>query len=363
MVSGSRSYGTSVAGSDLDIKSIVIPPLEAYIGIGHNFDQIEGPENLNNYVEYLNDQEKEIVKITKIDGSGYDLRKFISLAIQNNPNILELLYCRNEEVRFCSPVGKMLRDNRHIFLSQRAYPRYFGYAYQQIKRLESHRSWLLSPPLNAPIRNDFDLPPEVIIPQNQLDAANAAIRAKTDIWLPHLDNISDADTQLLMNHYYDTLSEIFSFTDSLYKCAARAIGYDENLIFMLEKERKYKSAKENYKSYLRWKETRNPARSILEAKCGFDSKHGSHAIRLTRMCYEILSKGEVNVWRGGIDAEELLDIRNGNLSYDQLKSTFDEVKVKCDGIIKDKKCAIPALPDSDAISELSMRMIRDFHKI
>lgn len=362
-IEGSRAYGTNQSSSDVDLRAVAIPPLESYLGIGHNFEQMDKPEGLDIYSHLLNEEEATAVATTKLDGSIYDFRKFVGLATENNPNILNLLFCRDEEVRFLSPEGKMLRDNRDIFLSQRVYGRYWGYAAAQLKRLNSHRQWLLNPITAPPVRSDFDLPPELLIPQNQLEAATAAIKAKTDSWSPQLDGISEADQIVLMNKFYDTLSEIFCLTDSQYKAAARAIGYDENLIHLLERERKFKAAVENFKSYTRWKATRNPARAALEAKCSLNGKHASHCLRLVRQCYEILSTGKVNVWRGDIDAEELLDIRNGNITYDQLKIMFDEVKLKCDTLMNNKQSVLPSLPDHKAINELSIKLIRNFHRL
>lgn len=58
------------------------------------------------------------------------------------------------------------------------------------------------------------------------------------------------------------------------------------------------------------------ARAELEAQHGYDTKHAMHLVRLLRMGEEILSTGRVNVRRE--DADELMAIRKGALSYDQL---------------------------------------------
>ena len=54
----------------------------------------------------------------------------------------------------------------------------------------------------------------------------------------------------------------------------------------------------------------------LEEQFGYDTKHAMHLVRLLRMGAEILSTGQVNVLRS--DATELLEIRNGKWSYDEL---------------------------------------------
>lgn len=61
---------------------------------------------------------------------------------------------------------------------------------------------------------------------------------------------------------------------------------------------------------------RNPARAELERRFGYDTKHAMHLIRLLRMGLEVLRTGELLVRRP--DAEELLAIRDGALSFDEL---------------------------------------------
>src|SRR5690606_9857781 len=102
-----------------------------------------------------------------------------------------------------------------------------------------------------------------------------------------------------------------------FRAAGRAVGYDENFLELLERERAYQSKQREWEQYQHWKKTRNPARHALEEKYGFDTKHAMHLVRLMRMCREILETGKVLVKRP--DAEELLSIRNGAWSYEQLE--------------------------------------------
>ncbi len=62
---------------------------------------------------------------------------------------------------------------------------------------------------------------------------------------------------------------------------------------------------------------RNPGRLELEKKYGYDTKHAMHLVRLVRMCKEIFETGKVNVKRP--DAEELISIRNGAWTFEQLE--------------------------------------------
>ncbi len=58
------------------------------------------------------------------------------------------------------------------------------------------------------------------------------------------------------------------------------------------------------------------AMAALEEKYGYDTKHAMHLVRLLRMGVEALRTGEVIVKRP--DADELLAIRDGAWSYDEI---------------------------------------------
>ncbi len=84
----------------------------------------------------------------------------------------------------------------------------------------------------------------------------------------------------------------------------------------------------HWKSYLGWRDTRNPKRRELEARYGYDTKHAHHLVRLLRMGIEVLSTGELTVRRP--DATELLAIRNGAWSYERLEGYAEEMMEKMD---------------------------------
>src|SRR5208282_6745244 len=75
------------------------------------------------------------------------------------------------------------------------------------------------------------------------------------------------------------------------------VTIDDNFMHRLQQENEYDQARREWKQFNVWKETRNPARSFLEAEHGYDTKHASHLVRLIRQCREILTTGTVNVQR------------------------------------------------------------------
>jgi hypothetical protein len=60
-------------------------------------------------------------------------------------------------------------------------------------------------------------------------------------------------------------------------------------------------------------------RKQLVLRHGYDSKNAAHLIRLLRMCVEFMKNGELVVSRP--DAAELLDIKAGKWTLEQVKRT------------------------------------------
>jgi hypothetical protein len=88
----------------------------------------------------------------------------------------------------------------------------------------------------------------------------------------------------------------------------------------------YEVAKENHNNYWTWKKNRNAKRSELEEKYGYDTKHAMHLVRLLRTGAEALETGTILVRRP--DAEELLAIRNGAWSYEEIVSYAESMDKK-----------------------------------
>ena len=80
-------------------------------------------------------------------------------------------------------------------------------------------------------------------------------------------------------------------------------------------------------------------------------KPGFPTIRLMRMCREILEGKGVLVKRP--DAEELLAIRNGLWTYDQLLEWADRQETELEALYKTSK-----LPNSPPVNELDKLLVR-----
>ena len=104
-----------------------------------------------------------------------------------------------------------------------------------------------------------------------------------------------------------------------------------------------------YQEYIK---SRNKVRAELEAKCGYDSKHGGHLIRLERMANEI-SKRIVQVYRE--DAEELKEIRKGNWSLEKLMMEHERQIGMLDKNYEESK--LPKRPNMDKVEKIVVEII------
>jgi predicted nucleotidyltransferase len=236
---GSTCYGLNTAESDIDIKGICIPPKEYYFGL-QTFEQ------------------QEIGK----DHVIYALKKFVNMAKDCNPNIIEMLYVDDKFIQKITSHGAYLRENRDMFLSQKAKYTFSGYAFAQLERIKGHRKWIMFNE-KEPKQEDFF-------------------------------------------------------------CKKSRVVNGETIIYDHFREHEYDVALKKWNNYLKWKRERNPKRAILEEKYGYDCKHAMHLIRLLRMGIEILTEGKVCVLRN--DRQELLDIRNGKWEYDKLVNYAEELQ-------------------------------------
>lgn len=288
---GSRAYGLERAGSDWDYKGIIIGPKGWYFGIKGGPEQIElGPDHVH-----------------------YEVRKFCRLAEKANPTLLEVLFTDPADHTVCTPIGTRLLDARRLFLSKRVGKSFGGYALGQLKRIKTHRRWLLSPPTHKPTRAEYELPERAIAPPDQTGA-------------------------------FDAMES---------RGSVEALDVSANFMLLLMRERKYRHARKEWALYQTWLTQRNAKRAALEAKFGYDTKHALHLVRLMRMGQEILATGAVNVRRA--DREELLAIRDGAWSYETLLTRAQDLYAQIEAAAQTS--TLPDAPESEALETLCVELI------
>src|SRR6185312_3493238 len=288
MKHGSHAYGTNGPTSDIDVKGVCVAPREYDFGFTDTFEQAD--KGFDPY-----------------DCCYYELRKFMKLAADCNPNIIELAWI-NDWI-YVSKRWEKIHAARELFLSQNAKYRFSGYAMAQLKRIRTHRDWITNPMEEEPTRTQFGLPEYTALSVEQRRAAESQIQKQIEAWRVDLAEIDDALRIGLLRTYEDAITEIAAYSkNDVWTAAGRKLGFDENFLEYLAQERGYRGAHQRWKQYQEWKKTRNAVRHELEEKYGYDTKHGMHLVRLMRMSQEIMRGEGVIVKRP--DAEELKAIRN-----------------------------------------------------
>lgn len=344
-IHGSHAYGTAIPSSDRDYRGVFLGERKHYLGFAHRVDQ----------------HERQGKKDGTPDVTVFELRKFFGLAADCNPNVVELLFVDESSFIHVDPRFRKVLENREKFLSRRARHTFSGYAMSQMRRIKGHHRWLRNPPKAQPTRADHGLPERTLIPKDQLQAAESAVRKKLGTW--NLDGLGDllpATIQEIKDGFEERLLELTLWSREdrdakAWKAAAACIGIDANFIELLDRERRYGAALKDWKDYQGWLKDRNPDRAALEAKHGYDTKHMMHLVRLLREGIEILTTGTITVRRP--DAEELIAIRHGAWSIEQGIAYAETMQEKL--IEAEKTSKLPYSVDREALDELCMEIAAD----
>ncbi len=289
---GSIAYGTNVASSDIDIRGVTLENKQDIMGLS-GFEQFEDKPT---------------------DTVIYSLKKFISLCLNCNPNVLEILGTKQEHLLVISKEGEMLRNNVDLFLSKRAIQSFGSYATAQLRRLQ-----------NALARDNY---PHAEKEQHILNSIIGQMEHMQRVYKSFTD--SDISLYIDESDREDMDTEIF---------------IDVNLKHYPLRDLKniYSDMNNIVKDYSKLNH-RNSKKDELHL-----NKHAMHLIRLLVTGTEILQGKGVNTYREK-ERAFFLDIRSGKYSYNEI---FEMV----DGYEHEFKMAaastcLPDRPDYKGIEEL-----------
>jgi hypothetical protein len=296
-LAGSHAYGMSTPESDVDVRGI-------FCGTQEN---IRTP--------WFPCREQTIPEME--DAKVYELTNFMKLYLDCNPNIIETLWVPEESIIQSSEAYGVLQHYRKDLLSSKVAFTFSGYAMSQMKRIKGHNKFINNPKSAEPPRQtDF-----VSMVQNFTSAKilsrmftlesfrhGRLVPFGNNLFGLYIGEFSDKAKG------YETFSDDFTL-NTVFDDESRSEYGAPHLIVKFNKD-EYLRENDDHKNYWNWKANRNKKRSVLEEHHGYDTKHASHLIRLLRMGEEILTTGEVIVKRP--DAQELLDIRAGKYTYNEL---------------------------------------------
>lgn len=333
-ITGSRLYGTFTEDSDYDDRGVFIAPPNYYIGLS-DIQQVESQSE---------------------DKVFYELSKFMNLALKNNPNILEFLFVPEDKWIKSSPEWERIIENRDYFLSTKARWTFGGYAFAQLKRIKTHRRYLLDPPKRQPKRSDYGLPEhKSLISKSQIGTFEKLIK----IYLEDIHQIHPLAKEIsavLQSHPWDSIIKNYAVIES--GVAEDILGMSKEITEAIKRERQYASDLREWKRYLHWKETRNPKRAFIEKKYGYDCKHGQHLVRLIYEGEELLTTGKITFPRP--EAPLLKEILSGEWTYDELMDFVGDIDTRFDKLYKESP--LPKNPDFKVVEDICVETISGYIK-
>ena len=266
---------------DKDVMGIYIGPLEHYLGFGHQdvFEKWEG----------------------EWDCVFYELKKFIGLLLNCNPNVLSLLWLKPNGIIYEHAVGVRLREQRDIFVTKKAYHSFSGYAHAQFKKMIS-----------------FNQEAQALMTALEEQLASFGIDPDS----------CDAGHPL---RSLDGRPFVGATTE------------------MMEVVKRYRGERRRFYSggYMGQK------RRELVRRVGYDAKNAAHLIRLLRMGIEFLTEGTLHVERA--DAPELLSIKRGEWALDKVKTEAERLfQLSQEAYVRS---SLPSEPDRSRAEQLCVEMI------
>jgi predicted nucleotidyltransferase len=294
---GSHAYGTNIASSDEDFRGIFCADP---INVRTPFFRIEEAE----------DTDEEDTKL-------YELAAYMKLCLDCNPNIIETLWVHDDDITFRTPAYDLLRNARHDLLSSKIAFTTSGYALAQLKRIKGHNKWI-----NNPQPEDQPKPCEHLQVVQWL-GRDKNLHPSLSLYregyrLIPFGNEMYGVVQSTGHRLWDDLGNLND------KFEGDRTEHNNTYLMVVKWNRdEFKVRLEKWNQYWTWKRERNKTRSALEEEHGYDTKHAMHLVRLLRMGVEALRDGVINVRRP--DAKELLSIRNGAWTYEELVAYAEDM--------------------------------------
>ncbi len=361
-LAGSQAHGTARAGSDVDLRGVCVAPRRVRLALFSDFQQYEGrlPEALETIVlpRLRAHPTAAAAMDVKTECVIYDIAKFVKLCASANPNALEILFADERDWLRETSVWRRLYDQRAQFLTKKVQQTFLGYAMAQLKKIKTHRSWLLNPPAKKPAREDFGLPESGTLSRDEQDRIEQGVAEKIrtygidDIEMPKSSRI--AMQERLRAFWSDALTVSEEALERGVRAAAtHALNLPSEVAATLNAEKRYRAAMKHWHSYQTWQTQRNPLRAELERQYGYDTKHAMHLIRLMRMGVEILERGDLIVRRP--DADELNALRDGASTFDEL--LFEAKRLESQMEAAARSSTLPADVDHRQVDDLALELM------
>lgn len=124
-IRGSHAYGLNIETSDVDTGGVYITTNNVLLGLR------------SNYCEQIADK--------KNDNVWYEVGRFLELLMNSNPNMLEALFVPERCILYKHPVMDYILENRHKFLTKKAFNALVGYSIEQIRKARGLNKKIVKP--------------------------------------------------------------------------------------------------------------------------------------------------------------------------------------------------------------------------
>lgn len=308
---GSSVYGASTPESDTDYMGIFIAPKRYYLGL----DKVEEVD-LSILSKLPNGKNAK----DAIDSKYYELRKFMKLLMENNPNILSSLYTPKDKFVWQSFLGIKLFDHIDLFPHRGLKKKYLGYAFSQ-----KHKMVIKTDNYNS--LNNFNDFLDIYV-----------MNPREEELRPGCYYSNQLLAELRSNR---ALEGIVGFHDH------HALIGDINISLTDKLSKVHKKVKERV--------SKVGNREELYTKFSYDVKFGMHLVRLMFEGKELLETGKLEYPLK--DRQTLLDIRNGKWTKEDIISYSEQLEAEIEDITV--KSVLPASPQYDKIEKLLIELIEE----
>lgn len=374
-VRGSHAYGLNIETSDIDTGGVFVLNKQDFYGLPYF------------KVDQINDKKGDTV--------WYELTKYILLLCKGNPNMLESLFVDDKFIKYIDPLFSQIRNNRELFITQKCFNEFFGYATQQIKKARGLNKKIVNPMERRKNIIEFCYTFKKQGSEPIMDFFERYGLKQQYCGLVHIPNMEgmygiyydlgqhiqkENITKENINEYksfikglkyvfgIEEINCIFNLpilnyrgmydedSDSTQLRLSSVIKHEEPICTIQFNENGYKQHCVKWREYQEWVKKRNPQRYLENKEKDFDRKNMCHSARLLNMGIEIAKYGEIHVNRENIDRDFLLNIRLGNKTYDEIINYLEEKIEEFNNAIK--ACTLQKEPDLIKINNL----LNDIHE-
>ncbi len=305
---GSNLYGTVMRDSDVDYMGIFMPNEEYVVGL-QRVNEVDLSIK-SKKEDGRNDSEA-------IDDKFYEFRQYLTKAIECNPNILELLFVNDDNIKFINSIGNELLNNRHLFPWKGLAQKFLGYSFSQKHKMRIRTEHYGSIKAAHEYFTEFlseDLAHDTLRDRRKLLTVLFVERFKPEFMTEKQNhfNLGDLSIQKSLQ-----LVKVKAMVDARFSKATNRKG--------------------------------------LMEKYGFDTKFGSHLVRLMLEGQELLETGELVFPLK--ESQLILDIKLGKYPMEEVLEMADHYETIVE-TCRDKS-DLPVKPRYKEVQQLCMRLIKD----